>query len=160
MLHFSVPAITASGQVAAYGSTTMAKQPTSAGFERTRSDHACETAEDYVEAIDDVIAAHGECRVTQLADEFGVSHVTAHKIVRRLERDGLATSEARKPIQLTPKGKRLANRCRKRHDIVYRFLLAIGVSDRAAAIDSEGMEHHVSPETLKRMRDIAETDRR
>ncbi len=159
MLHFSIPAITASGLVAAYGTTIMAKQPTSAGFERTRSDHACETAEDYVEAIDDVIAALGECRVTQLADAFGVSHVTAHKIVRRLERDGLATSEARKPIHLTPKGKRLANRCRKRHDIVYRFLLAIGVSDRAAAIDSEGMEHHVSPETLKRMRDIAETDR-
>ena len=135
----------------------MAKQPTSAGFKRTRNDHACETAEDYVEVIDDVIAAHGECRVTQLAEEFGVSHVTAHKIVRRLERDGLATSEARKPIQLTPKGKRLASRCRKRHDIVYRFLLAIGVSKRAAAIDSEGIEHHVSPETLDRMRDIAES---
>ena len=137
----------------------MAKQPTSAGFKRTRIDHACETAEDYVEAIDDAIAAHGECRVTQLAEEFGVSHVTAHKIVRRLERDGLAKSEARKPIELTRKGKRLASRCRKRHDIVYRFLLAIGVSKRAAAIDSEGIEHHVSPETLERMRDIAESAR-
>ena len=137
----------------------MAKQPTSAGFKRTRIDHACETAEDYVEAIDDAIAAHGECRVTQLTEEFGVSPVTAHKIVRRLGRDGLATSEARKPIELTRKGKRLASRCRKRHDIVYRFLLAIGVSKRAAAIDSEGIEHHVSPETLERMRDIAESAR-
>ncbi len=107
-----------------------------------------------------MIAAHGECRVTQLADAFRVSHVTALKIVRRLERDGLATTEARKPIELTRKGKRLANRCRARHDIVYRFLLAIGVSKRAAAIDSEGIEHHVSSGTLERMRDIAESARR
>ena len=138
----------------------MAQPPTSAGFERTRHDHARETAEDYVEAIDDMIAADGECRVTQLADAFGVTHVTALKIVRRIERDGLATTEARKPIELTHKGKRLANRCRVRHGIVYRFLLAIGVSKRAAAIDSEGIEHHVSSGTLERMRDIAESARR
>ncbi|MCH8274355.1 MAG: manganese-binding transcriptional regulator MntR [Armatimonadetes bacterium] len=137
----------------------MTKRPTSAGFKRTRNDHACETAEDYVEAIDGMIAAHGECRVTQLADQFGVSHVTALKIVRRLERDGLTTTEVRKPIELTRKGKRLANRCRDRHDIVHRFLLAIGVSERMAAIDAEGIEHHVSPETLERMRNIAQSAR-
>ena len=135
----------------------MAKRPTSTRFERTRNDHASETAEDYVEAIDDMVATHGECRVTQLADQFGVSHVTALKIVRRLERDGLATTEPRSPIELTRKGKRLANRCRERHGIVYRFLLAIGVSERVAAVDSEGIEHHVSPQTLERMREIAES---
>ncbi len=135
----------------------MAKRPTRAGFERTRNDHASETAEDYVEAIDDMIAARGECRVTQLAAQFGVSHVTVLKVVRRLERDGLVTTEPRKPIKLTRSGKRLANRCRERHDIVYRFLLAIGVSERVAAIDSEGIEHHVSPATLKRMRAIADS---
>ena len=146
--------------MAVHGTSTLAKRPTSAGFERTRHDHACETAEDYVETIDDMIAAHGECRVTQLADAFGVSHVTALKIVRRLERDGLATTESRKPIELTPRGRRLAKRCRERHDTVYRFLLAIGVSERTAAIDSEGIEHHVSPQTLKRMREITESSRR
>lgn len=134
----------------------MTTRPTSAGFVRTRSDHATETAEDYVEAIDDLIAEHGACRVTHLADRFGVSHVTALKIVQRLQRDGLATTEPRMPIELTSKGRRLAHRCRERHDIVYRFLLAIGVSERIAAIDSEGIEHHVSSQTLQRMREVAD----
>ena len=135
----------------------MSKQhPSAAAFRRTRDDHAGETAEDYVEAIDDIVTRDGLCRVTQLADHFGVSHVTALRIVRRLERDGLARTASRQPIELTAKGKRLAGRCRERHDIVYRFLLAIGVGERAATIDSEGIEHHVSPETLARMKDIAE----
>jgi DtxR family manganese transport transcriptional regulator len=34
---------------------------------------------------------------------------------------------------------------------VYRFLLSLGVNERVAALDAEGIEHHVSPQTLKRM---------
>ena len=52
-------------------------------FGRTRHDHANETAEDYVEAISDLIAYRGYCRITDLAEQFSVSHVTAHKIVKR-----------------------------------------------------------------------------
>ena len=47
-------------------------------------------------------------------------------------------------------GKRLAAKSRRRHEIVYQFLLAIGVEKTIAAIDAEGIEHHVSPETLQR----------
>lgn len=128
-------------------------------FERTRSDHAAETAEDYVEAILDMIERDGECRVTPLAEQFGVSHVTASKIVRRLSRDDLVIAEPREPITLTARGRRLARHCRERHEVVYRFLLAIGVSTRVAAVDTEGIEHHVSPQTLKRMRSIADSGR-
>lgn len=127
-------------------------------FERTRSDHATETAEDYVEAIDEMIERDGECRITPLAAQFGVSHVTASKIIRRLAREGLVIAEPRQAILLSAKGRRLARHCRERHDIVYRFLLAIGVSRRVAAIDTEGIEHHVSPQTLRRMREIADAE--
>lgn len=134
----------------------MPHSPSSQRFERTRNDHATETAEDYVEAILEMIERDGECRITPLAEQFGVSHVTASKIVRRLDRDGLVIAEPRAPITLTAKGRRLARHCRKRHEIVYRFLLAIGVSPRIAAVDTEGIEHHVSPQTLKRMGEIAD----
>jgi DtxR family transcriptional regulator, manganese transport regulator len=130
----------------------MTKRRTSAGFARTRSDHANEIAEDYVEAIAGIVAQHQACRLKQLADHFGVTHVTAIKIVKRLERENLVTMEPRGPIALSRAGARLAAHCRKRHEIVRRFLITIGVSERVAAIDSEGIEHHVSPETLKRMR--------
>ena len=62
---------------------------------------------------------------------------------------GLVSTQPYKPVRLTAKGSSLANRCRERHEIVYQFLLAIGVDPQAAAIDAEGIEHHVSPETLK-----------
>lgn len=132
----------------------LTRQPSISAFERTRHDHASETAEDYVEAIEKIIISKSCCRVTDLASEFGVSHVTALKNVRRLERDGLAITEPRMPISLTPKGKKLAKSCKERHQIVYDFLRSIGVSKRTAAIDSEGIEHHVSPETLTKMKSM------
>jgi DtxR family manganese transport transcriptional regulator len=126
------------------------ESPESQPFSRTRSDHASEIAEDYVEAIADLIAELGSCRVKDLSDRFGVTHVTVVRTVQRLERDGLITTEPYKPIELTPKGSKLAEECRRRHDIVYRFLISLGVRESVAAIDTEGIEHHVSPETLKR----------
>lgn len=128
----------------------MPESPESQPFSRTRSDHASEIAEDYVEAIADLIAELGSCRVKDLSDRFGVTHVTVVRTVQRLERDGLITTEPYRPIELTSKGSKLADECRRRHDIVYRFLISLGVRDSVAAIDTEGIEHHVSPETLKR----------
>ena len=133
-------------------------RPTTDAHQRTRDDHAAETAEDYVEAIADAIDARGECRVRDLAQRFGVSHVTVLRIVRRLEREGYAETTPYQPITLTAKGDTLAKDCRERHDTVYRFLRAIGVGERAAAIDSEGIEHHLSPETLARFRAIADSE--
>lgn len=119
--------------------------------ERTRDDHATELAEDYVEAIAELIESEGACRLIDLAAHFGVTHVTANRTVGRLQRDGLVTTEPYAPIELTAEGSRLAKASRRRHEIVYRFLLALGVSKKAAAADSEGMEHHVSSETLRKM---------
>jgi DtxR family manganese transport transcriptional regulator len=117
---------------------------------RTRRDHASETAEDYVEAIAAVSAGAGSCRVADLARWFGVSHVTVTKIVQRLKTEGLVETAPYRPIQLTAKGTRLAAKSRARHEIVYRFLLALGIDERTAAVDAEGIEHHVSPSTLAR----------
>ncbi len=119
--------------------------------ERTRDDHATELAEDYVEAIADLIESEGACRLVDLAAHFGVSHVTANRTVGRLERDGLVTTEPYAPIELTTAGAKLAKDSRRRHEIVYQFLLALGVKEKTAAADSEGIEHHVSPETLRKM---------
>jgi DtxR family manganese transport transcriptional regulator len=125
---------------------------------RTRGDHATETAEDYVEAIAEIIARQGTCRVTDLAERFAVSHVTVHRTIARLQRDGLAASEPYGPVELTPEGQRLARESHRRHEIVLRFLRAIGVSEETAAIDAEGIEHHVSPETLRIMEAFADEE--
>ncbi|MFK7884797.1 MAG: manganese-binding transcriptional regulator MntR [Phycisphaerales bacterium] len=126
-----------------------------AAHKRTRQDHANETAEDYVEAIADIINTREACRVRDLADRFGVSHVTVVRITKRLEAAGYITTEPYRPIELTKIGSLLATQCRERHDIVYRFLITIGLDEQVAAIDSEGIEHHLSPSTLARFKEIA-----
>ena len=123
---------------------------------RTRRDHSLETAEDYVEAVAENVAAHGVCRVVDLARTFAVSHVTVSRIVTRLKDAGLLQSEPYGPITLTAQGKKLAEQSQQRHDLVYRFLIAIGVDAKTAAVDAEGIEHHVSKATLKAFRKIVD----
>ena len=115
---------------------------------RTRSDHSTEIAEDYVEAVAEIISEKATCRLVDLASYFGVSHVTANRTVARLQKEGLLATEPYQPINLTQKGSRLAKRCGERHEIVYQFLLTLGIDQQTAAIDAEGIEHHVSPKTL------------
>jgi DtxR family transcriptional regulator, manganese transport regulator len=125
---------------------------------RTRSDHATELAEDYAEAIATIIESQGTCRAVDLVEQFQVSHVTVNRTIGRLQRDGFVTTEPYGPIELTATGMRLARASRRRHEVVYRFLLAIGVGESTAAADSEGIEHHVSPETLAAMRAFLDDD--
>ncbi|MGQ0527509.1 MAG: manganese-binding transcriptional regulator MntR [Alphaproteobacteria bacterium] len=120
-----------------------------AGFERVREAHQSETAEDYVELIADLIETKGEARIVDLAERFGVSNATVNKVVARLKREGLVNSEPYRALFLTPEGREMATACKKRHLIVLEFLLAIGVSRRTAEVDAEGVEHHVSEETLR-----------
>ena len=127
-------------------------------YAHIRDAHSTEVAEDYVEAIAELIESKGEARVADLARVFGVSHVTVSRTVGRLVRDGLANTEPYKSIQLSPKGRELAAACEARHEIVLRFLLALGLDNETAQIDAEGMEHHVSPKTLELFRRFTEQD--
>ncbi len=125
----------------------------SARFRTTRAAHRDETAEDYVEAIMQIQAERGEARVRDLSRLMGVSHVTVTRIIRRLSsaKVGLVVAHPYKPVELTPAGRRLAAKIRKRHEVVLGFLKAIGVPERQAEIDSEGIEHHVSDATIRAM---------
>jgi DtxR family transcriptional regulator, manganese transport regulator len=117
-------------------------------FGRTRSDHRNEIAEDYVELIADLIDAKGEARAVDLASRLGVTNATVNNTITRLQREGLVHSEPYRSIFLTDEGRGLAEHCRQRHLIVYRFLRSLGVREDVARVDAEGIEHHVSDETL------------
>ena len=122
-----------------------------ARFRGTRAAHKDETAEDYVEAIAQLAPSGDGARVRDLATMMGVSHVTVTRIVARLGREGLVRTAPYKPVFLTPAGRRLADRARRRHEAVLGFLVWIGVPARQAEIDAEGIEHHVSDATVRAM---------
>lgn len=123
-------------------------------FQRTREDHSRENAEDYVELIDALISENGEARAVDLAERLGVSHVTVSKTVQRLQREGLVTTQPYRSIFLTDEGRLMAEASRERHRLVLAFLESLGVSSDTAEIDAEGIEHHVSDETLDAMRNF------
>ena len=120
-------------------------------FREVRRAHSTEIAEDYAEAVAEIIDRSGECRVKDLAEQFGVSHVTVTKALSRLVEEGLVETEPYRPVVLTALGRKLARECQRRHEIVVRFLRFLGVSTEVARIDAEGIEHHVSQETLDRL---------
>ena len=126
--------------------------PRTNSFVKTRKDHAVETAEDYVEAIDDIRRELGSCRVRDLASSMQVSHVTVTRILTRLENEQLVKRVPYGPVELTGEGRRMARASRERHRLMLEFLLSIGVSPSVAEHDAEGMEHHVSEQTLKAIR--------
>jgi len=131
------------------GKNASASSKETAAIQRhTRLIHAQERAQDYVETIADLIAAQGEARATDLAKSLGVTHVTVIRTVQRLQREGLVTTQPYRSIFLTDAGRRLAAKTKARHERVVVFLEALGVSGVTARVDAEGIEHHVSPETM------------
>ena len=119
-----------------------------AKFDRIRRAHQSEVAEDYVEMICDLIEETGEARTVDLAARFGVTSPTVNAIIRRLQRENLVETRPYRSIFLTEAGKALAESSRARHQIVRDFLVTIGVPETIAEEDAEGVEHHVSEETL------------
>lgn len=118
------------------------------GFRQVREAHRRELIDDYVELISDLIREAGEARQVDMAARLGVSQPTVAKMLKRLATVGLIEQIPWRGVFLTPEGEKLAQASRERHHIVEQFLLNIGVSHDIARRDAEGMEHHVSEETL------------
>jgi len=127
--------------------TTMA-----ARFARVRQDHAREMAEDYAEMVLELGGAVGApVRPMELARGLGVSHVTVHRALNRLARDGYILRDENHGVLLTAGGRQLGEASMVRHRLVVAFLESLGVPPGVAAVDAEGLEHHLSPLTLERM---------
>jgi DtxR family manganese transport transcriptional regulator len=128
------------------------KEKEATPFIATRHHHLLEKAEDYVELVADLIQSKGEARTCDIAARLGVSHVTVVRTIQRLERKGYLHREPHRPITLTESGKQLAAFSKARHNLIIEYLLSIGVPKEIAAIDAEGMEHHISLQTLEAFR--------
>ncbi|WP_269540573.1 metal-dependent transcriptional regulator [Cerasicoccus fimbriatus] len=118
--------------------------------QRVRRQHSNELAQDYVEAIHELAEAGQTPRVTDLQEIFGVTHVSVVRALQRFEKRGLL-NRSDEGLQLTEEGVKMATEAAKRHNLVVDFLLKLGVSEQQAHADAEGLEHHISDETLAAM---------
>lgn len=119
------------------------------GFRQARAARRSALAADYVELIADLIAAGGEARQVDVAARLGVTQPTVAKMLKRLAEDGLVTLRPYRGVFLTEVGETVAREAREKHRVVEDLLIALGVSEQNARQDAEGIEHHVSDETLE-----------
>ena len=120
-------------------------------FKKVRNAHKTENTEDYLELIEGLIELKGEARIVDIAEKLDIAQATTNKTIIRLHKQGYIEKEPYRSIFLTQKGKVIANKSKKKHIIVFNFLKKLGLDNKTASADSEGIEHHVSDKTLLRM---------
>lgn len=120
-------------------------------FRKVRNAHKYENTEDYLELIAEFLSSKGEARIVDIAAELSIAQATANKTIKRLQKQGYINRKPYRSIFLTLKGQKIASKSKKRHNVVLNFLLNLGIDSKTAAADAEGIEHHVSEKTLKKL---------
>ena len=120
-------------------------------YRKVRNAHKTENTEDYLELIAELLNSRGEARIVDIANELSIAQATANKTIQRLQNEGFIKKEPYRSIFLTVKGQKIASTSKKRHITVLEFLLNLGLDNKTASADAEGIEHHVSEKTLKKM---------
>ena len=120
-------------------------------FKKVRDAHKTENTEDYLEIIADLLNSNGEARIVDIANKLDIAQATANKTIKRLQSQGYVEKKPYRSIFLTLKGQEVASISKKRHITVLTFLKNLGLDGKTAEADAEGIEHHVSDKTLKKM---------
>lgn len=111
--------------------------------------------EHYLRAIWEVRSRNGYARLTDVAQELGVSHPTLSVGLRTLEEHGLVSHDAHRFLVLTPQGERVAKEVHHRFRVVQVFLAdVLGVAPEQAEREACLMEHDISAETTERVLDL------
>lgn len=112
--------------------------------------------EDYIERIYLLIDQKGYARVSDIAENLDVHPSSVTKMIQKLDQDKYLVYEKYRGFTLTPKGKKLGKRLVYRHELLEDFLKVIGVSDENIYKDVEGIEHHLSWDSIDRIGDLVQ----
>jgi len=115
---------------------------------RSQKRHASSAVEDYLEQILELINTKGYARVVDIAQRLSISQASVTNMVQKLDAEGLLKYEKYRGLVLTTAGEELARNITLRHQLLSDFLQLLGLDPQVIHHDVEGMEHHVSPETV------------
>lgn len=104
--------------------------------------------EDYLENIYQLIEQKGYARVSDIAEALKVHPSSVTKMVQKLDENKYLVYEKYRGLVLTTKGKKIGKRLVDRHQLLEHFLRLIGVSEELIYQDVEGIEHHLSWESI------------
>jgi Mn-dependent DtxR family transcriptional regulator len=110
--------------------------------------------EDYLERILELIDSKGYARVVDIATSLKISQASVSNMVQRLDGDGLLKYEKYRGLVLTAAGEALARNITRRHQLLTDFLTLLRLDKQVIHHDVEGMEHHISPPTLRAIEEL------
>ena len=110
-----------------------------------------QTVEDYLERIYELIEQKGYARVADIAQSLGIAQPTVTRMVQRLAVDHYLVYERYRGMNMTDKGRLVAQKIRRRHHILANFFQLLGLSPREVLIEVDGIEHHLSEAAVTRM---------
>ncbi|AIQ69999.1 MULTISPECIES: transcriptional regulator MntR [Paenibacillus] len=116
--------------------------------------------EDYLERIYKLIDEKGYARVSDIAEGLEVHPSSVTKMIQKLDKDEYLIYEKYRGLVLTSKGKKVGKRLVDRHQLLEEFLGLIGVQQEHIYKDVEGIEHHLSWDSITRIETLVEYFRR
>tara|TARA_B100001146_G_scaffold152056_1_gene133660 strand:- start:523 stop:987 length:465 start_codon:yes stop_codon:yes gene_type:complete len=118
-------------------------------LEKTKSSSRME---DYLEIISELVELKGYATTLDISRYMNVSAPSVTKMLQRLDEGGFLEYEKYHGINLTKKGTNIAEGIRQNHGILLEFFEILGVGYDTANQDTEGIEHHLNPKTIKQLR--------
>lgn len=109
---------------------------------------ATPSMEDYLEQIYILVVEKGDARVSDIADALEVHPSSVTKMMQRLDKDNYIVYERYRGLTLTNKGRKMGKRLLARHQMLEEFLKIIGVQEENIYDDVEGIEHHLSWDSI------------
>ncbi len=119
-----------------------------------KKDHRTDRMEDYLEVIYELVQQKGYATTVDISSYLNVSSPSVTKMMQKLDETGYLKYEKYRGIRLTNEGIRIARNIRNRHGLLAEFFKIIGVDEETANNDAEGIEHHLHPETMKRLEEF------
>ncbi|MBR2423312.1 MAG: metal-dependent transcriptional regulator [Oscillospiraceae bacterium] len=108
-----------------------------------------ESAEMYLETIYSLSQQQSSVRSIDVAESMGYSKPSVSRAVGLLKQGGYLLMDKDGFLTLTESGVAVAQKIFERHNVLSRMLIALGVSQKAAAEDACKIEHVISDETFE-----------
>ena len=115
-----------------------------------------ESAEMYLETIYVLSRERGSVRSIDVAEHMGYSKPSVSRAVGLLKSGGYLTVDKDGSLNLTEAGTQVARNIFERHTVLTRLLSGLGVSRETAAEDACRIEHVISDETFRAIREYVE----
>ena len=113
-----------------------------------------ESAENYLETVLMLKNKNGFVRSIDVANELGFTKASVSVAMKALREENYITVSPNGDISLTEKGIEIAENMYERHTVIAKCLMKLGVSEETAYNDSCKIEHDISDESFKKIKEF------